>query len=419
MTVGSEDRLAPVMPRALLVAVFALALPASASAATASMPLTAAPCDIVCSKYGGNPPPVPHFDYTAAPGEANALTLELRDKTLTVRDTGAPVTPGDNCTRVDDHAVTCTAGTTPSGSIVKLGDGDDSLAVTGSLGTGLTVDGGAGDDHLVGGAEPDLLHGGGGHDRLEGGGGADTLADDDAPGGGDADVLDGGADLDTVDYSNRTAGVSVDLGAGTGPDGDTLSGFADLTGGSGDDVLTGTAGDDSLFGGKGADKLTGGPGNDTLEGGPGRDTFDGGPGRDDLATHDGSADTVRCGPGADIVRDLAEGSPDSEYGERTPYTVGPDLADVLALDCERTIFGARLDVDGTSARATPLSVGAHSIVLSTPCRCSGSVEVRPFGAARFTKRSRRVVVRTARRPAGVVRIHWRSGKRSGAWSIQL
>ena len=46
-----------------------------------------------------------------------------------------------------------------------------------------------------------------------------------------------------------------------------------LWGGAGNDTLHGGEGDDLLFGGPGDDTLDGGPGNDTLFGGPGSDTF--------------------------------------------------------------------------------------------------------------------------------------------------
>jgi hypothetical protein len=65
-----------------------------------------------------------------------------------------------------------------------------------------------------------------------------------------------------------------------------------LTGGNGDDVLVGDAGDDTLRGRGGDDTLVGGPGRDELLGGRGDDTIN---------ARDGERDTVRCGPGDDVV----------------------------------------------------------------------------------------------------------------------
>ncbi len=106
------------------------------------------------------------------------------------------------------------------------------------------------------------------------------------------------AGTDTADYTNASAGVTVDLlnGSGTGGDaeGDLLfeienvdgSAYADvlhgdlsantLRGYSGDDVLSGNGGDDVLSGGLGVDSLDGGVGADTLDGGAGNDTLTGG-----------------------------------------------------------------------------------------------------------------------------------------------
>lgn len=144
-------------------------------------------------------------------------------------------------------------------------------------------------DYYLGDAERNVFIGRGGDDMMFGFGGADWL--------------DGGAGSDTVSYFYSTAGIIVDLAAGTGrggeAEGDTLidvenligSAFADrllgsllsnsLSGGDGDDFLEAFAGDDYLAGGAGADTMLGGDGNDLfyadnldiIHGGDGYDTI--------------------------------------------------------------------------------------------------------------------------------------------------
>lgn len=82
------------------------------------------------------------------------------------------------------------------------------------------------------------------------------------------DVLSGGAGTDTVSYFLDSAGVTVDLAAGTATDGsgatDTLSGFENVTGTAFNDTITGDGGNNVLAGGDGDNTLTGGAGNDTF-----------------------------------------------------------------------------------------------------------------------------------------------------------
>jgi Ca2+-binding RTX toxin-like protein len=93
--------------------------------------------------------------------------------------------------------------------------------------------------------------------------------------------LNGTPEIDTLDYSATTMGVTVNLGAGTasGPEigNDTVTGFENVIGGSGDDTLRGHPGNNQLYGGDGNDFLAGGLG--------GTDLFDGGNGLDRVSFH--------------------------------------------------------------------------------------------------------------------------------------
>src|SRR5882757_236708 len=95
---------------------------------------------------------------------------------------------------------------------------------------------GPGSNSLFGEAGDDILHGGDFNARLIGGSGADLLS--------------GGLGTDTADYSGSPAGVTVDLGFGTGhggdAEGDTLVSIEGITGSALADTLTGDAGDDVL-----------------------------------------------------------------------------------------------------------------------------------------------------------------------------
>jgi len=79
-------------------------------------------------------------------------------------------------------------------------------------------------------------------------------------------TIDGGAGNDHL----IAAGGQTTLLGGDGND--------ILIGGIGNDILDGGTGNDKLYGGFGNDKLVGGDGNDLLVGGPGNDTLDGGAG---------------------------------------------------------------------------------------------------------------------------------------------
>jgi Ca2+-binding RTX toxin-like protein len=176
------------------------------------------------------------------------------------------------------------------------------------------MDGGAGDDALLGGTGYDVLTGGDGSDYLAGGTESDRYVFGAVLSG--ADEMDTVAELaaegaDRLDFSGLAAddGVTVDLTrddrlaahrrrtvrtaapgqaawfekATGGAGDDRLTGNAaanGLWGGGGNDVLDGGSGNDALYGEGGDDALFGAGGDDVLDGGVGFDTLDGGPGWD-------------------------------------------------------------------------------------------------------------------------------------------
>jgi Ca2+-binding RTX toxin-like protein len=135
--------------------------------------------------------------------------------------------------------------------------------------------GGSGNDTLTGDGNANILSGGAGADSLVGGDGNDTLA-----GGDGNDTLAGGTGSDTADYSAATAGVTVNLAAGTATGGagsDSLSSIENVTGSDLADSLTGDSAANRIEGGGGADTIDAAQGSDTVFGGAGADLITAGP----------------------------------------------------------------------------------------------------------------------------------------------
>lgn len=159
-----------------------------------------------------------------------------------------------------------------SNNTINLGDGADDY--DGTNGNDGTVNGGSGNDELVGTPGEDTLNGGDGDDTLIGGSANDVMS-----GGAGSDVLNGG------------------------PGGDSISGEAgdDSLNGEGDsDFLDGGAGDDSLIGGSADDTMRGGDGNDDMSGNAGRDNVYGEVGTDSIEGQEGD-DVLAGGPGVDLI----------------------------------------------------------------------------------------------------------------------
>ncbi len=272
-------------------------------------------------------------------GGDDALSGDEGDDTLIGRegadalDGGAGVDTADYSDSAAPVAVSLTDGTASGGdaegdtltSIENLigSIGDDTL--TGDAEANY-IDGGRGADTIATGGGDDLIEGGRGGDIIDGGEGVDTArywlsesgvaidlaagtaSDGDAEGdqisnvediigsahqdtitgdakdnviagGGSGDTLDGGDGIDTLDYSDSVDGIAIDLGAGTGSQGDAdsdiVSNFENVIGSrlsdqiigdDGDNILDGSIGDDELTGAAGSDRyiLSRGSGSDTI-----------------------------------------------------------------------------------------------------------------------------------------------------------
>ena len=240
------------------------------------------------------------------------------------------------------------------------GQGGNDIIV-GSIGLagliGLDLDGGEGNDLLIGGDGSDVLRGGAGNDTLLGQKGNDIVLGQDGDdlmivnNGDGSDFLEGGEDRDTVQVNgSNTAGddfrvdpngqrvrfrrVNLDqfiLNIGTTEDldvngqggGDVIiasNGLASLTsldldGGEGNDLLIGSdgadvlrsgAGNDTLLGNRGNDIVLGESGNDLLiwNNGDGSDFMEGGEGLDTVQVNGDNAagDSFRVDPNGERVR---------------------------------------------------------------------------------------------------------------------
>ena len=171
------------------------------------------------------------------------------------------------------------------------GDGNDTINASLSNVSGrITLDGGLGDDLLIGNTTvstsftvTNLMNGGTGNDTIIFGTVRDSLIGDQA--GNDTISY-----ASTVDFTGRTSINFIT---------DTL-GSNFITGGNGSDVITTGSGDDILFGGPSNPFTPGFDGNDTLNAGAGNDTLLGGFGDDLLIGGDGN-DSLGGGPGADTL----------------------------------------------------------------------------------------------------------------------
>ena len=329
-----------------------------------------------------------YFQYEAAPGEVNDVTVTVSEGMLTITDPGAAgITANQECSVVG-ASVTCPV-ESYTNVYINLGDLDDSLTIAPSV-QGLqsvSISGGEGDDslssdsasqveHFDGGEGEDLIYGGGGNDSIQGAGNGDTVhgeaGDDyiaagegrDALLGGDGqDTLDpgpgllddvfGGTGTDTVHYP-RDASVAVSIND-VADDGETDEmdnvhlDVEGISGGTGDDALSGSASRNVLRGGAGDDHLLGMGGNDQLHGDAGHNTLSGGDGDDVLFGLLDASDAYLGGAGQDYVplvraTDVTvtmNGLPDDgATGEGD--NVGADVEEVTTGPGDDTIVGSKV-----------------------------------------------------------------------------
>ena len=271
--------------------------------------------------------------------------------------------------------------------------GDDVIAGTPGLDgfIALDIDGGEGNDLLIGSDGDDVIRGGAGNDSLLGKGGNDIVLGEEGDDlmivdhGDGSDFLEGGADVDTVqvngsdaagdDFSidpngqrirfqrNNLGLFQLDIGTTEQLDVNAQGGDDAIIAATGLDGIValdmdGGEGNDLIIGSDGVDVLRGGPGNDTLLGKRGDDVVLGQQG-DDLAVHnEGDGD------------DLFEGG----SGDDTQQVNGSNLAgDAFAIRpnglrvlFERT-FGSLFQIDiGTTESLDVNGQGGDDLIAAQP-----------------------------------------------------
>lgn len=317
--------------------------------------------------------------FLAAGGETNDLTVSQDGATWKFRDPGASISPGTGCSSIGPNEAHCVV-TQPVVSVrIDLGDlndravGDESIREPDSNGEPFNVNGGPGndriigaprvsnhlrgadryfdnpgDDELTGGDSRDELFGGSGDDLLDGLGDRDDLfggADSDVLRGGDGndffasdqagpdggDTLIGGRDYDRVSYEGaddvviRVNGEPDDGIGCPGPacEGDDVGpDIESVQTGEGNDTIIMGAISNEIFSGGGDDFVNGGAGRDWIYGGEGEDNVSGGAGDDHFYASPGS--DVISGDGGDDVFEFDYYS--SEGSDSFAGGSGDDLA---------------------------------------------------------------------------------------------
>ncbi|MET1077325.1 MAG: calcium-binding protein [Pseudomonas sp.] len=245
--------------------------------------------------------------------------------------------------------------------LLQGGEGNDSLLgyATDDLLTGLlgndTLSGDLGNDWLQGGEGNDYLRGGAGNDLLQGDGGNDEMRGE---GGDDRYQVDSTLDIlvESADQGIDSVESSVAFSLGNHFENLTLTGAGSISGYGNalNNQITGNAAANSLIGGLGDDRLFGQDGNDSLQGSTGQDSLYGGAGNDNLngAAGDdwllGGAgnDTFYGGTGNDVYQVDAVGDQVSEMTNEGIDTVESSVSYTLMSTLEHLTLSGSAQING-------------------------------------------------------------------------
>ncbi len=284
--------------------------------------------DLALTVYGGDgddslvqPAALTYNEVLEGGNGTDTVTYAARTSTLPVTVTMLSGADDGSSGELDNIGLTVEVVTGTPGA-----DNMTANATTSTLNGGPGADtllGGAGNNTINGDADNDTITGALGNDTLSGGAGDDTFVEQGSATSTGADVFNGGAGTDTVDYSTRTAVLTVTMDGAAANDGqpselDNVKGdIENLICGTGNDIITGNALSNTITGGLGNDSINGGAGHDTFVEGAltsGADTLIGAAGTDTVdyslrstavvVTMDGSTSSGQAsendGVGADV-----------------------------------------------------------------------------------------------------------------------
>ncbi len=239
-------------------------------------------------------------------------------------------------------------------------DGDIASSEHDSLSGNLYVNGGSGDDTMIGNGSVNAFEGNGGNDTFDGGASLDNInggdGNDTFDGGAGSDYLNGGSGTDTFSVASRSTNFTATLN-GANSDNEGNFGFENLTGGGGNDTLTGDGN---------ANVIAGGDGNDTLQGLAGNDTLTGGNGADTVSYSQATAG---------VTVSLATTSAQNTVGAGTDTITstenlsGSDYNDVLTGNTGNNTITGLLGVDTVSAGSGSDSIQIRDGVNDNPTTC--------------------------------------------------
>ena len=192
-----------------------------------------------------------------------------------------------------------------------------------------TLRGNGGDDRIFGKGGDDFIDGGAGDDALRGEGGNDTL-----DGGVGADDFIGGPGIDTATYRTRSrfqpVVVTINDQANDGGQRERDNIRTDMEiveGGQGDDNITGSNLANTLLGGLGNDSLQGSGGDDVMDGEFGNDVLDGGLGNDSFLGGAGNDTATYATRVVGVTVNLNNLPDDGQAGEVD--NVGDDIETII------------------------------------------------------------------------------------------
>jgi len=252
----------------------------------------------------------------------NAGQLTIDDSAATSGHTVLVGVSGSNLQVNDNGVITLEPIGSVSGIVILGGSASDYLS-TFNLNIPSTMDGGAGDDSLVGSNRNDSLDGGPGNDSIAGNDGDDILiggTGNDSlfggngtdfenggsnsafySGGDGTDFIKGGPGNDYADYRFRLDNLTLRLDgtnrSGASGEHDTIDPtIENALGGVGNDLIVGNNFANYLSGGGGNDSIFGNGGNDAIVGSVGADKVFGNAGFDFLyVSGDGTSDGYNFG----------------------------------------------------------------------------------------------------------------------------